>query len=267
MTETSARIGGARELWPVSGARPVPLMRPPRRKEDRRRYEELMSGLWEEFLPCSPAEYLALEEIVVLELRRVKLQEALMAPFDAEDEASMKRVAGLCKCETEVMAKLEKRWKRLQELQESRERRRGLALEAALLGPQVEAARERLRAGAGALVQRALVAELVDMAGSPEEAARVVRALAGGDREVEGTAPGGGESEYERYGASVPRVLPGPPWNPWHGVAPEQLAAWNDELIEQERERLLRRLECLEARGGAGDGGGAHEEGAQDVPS
>lgn len=226
-----------------------------------------MSGLWEEFLPCSPAEYLALEEIVVLELRRVKLQEALMAPFDAEDEAGLKRVTGLCKCETEVMSKLERKWRRLQELQESRGRRRGLALEAALLGPQVEAARERLRAGAGALAQRALVAELVDMAGSPEEAARLTRALPGGGRDAEGTAAGGGESEYEGGGASVPRVLPGPPWNPWHGVAPEQLAAWNDELIEQERERLLRRLERLEATGGGDNGGGAHEEGAQDVPS
>ena len=271
MTVARARRGNVRGLWPGTEARPVALVRPPRRAAERRRYEELMSGLWEEFLPCSPAEYLALEEIVLLELRRMKLQEALMAPFDPEDDAGLKRMGGLCKCETEVTAKLERKWKRLQELQASRGQRRGLALEAALLGPQLEAARERLRAGATAPAQRALLVEVLDMMGSSEEAARLARALLSGEADEHGTPARSGESDDDGGPASAPRVLPGPPWNPWHGVAPEQLAAWNDELIEQERARLLSRLERLDAARGAAacatNVGESEEAQARDVAS
>lgn len=246
---SATRVGGetGRGLWPGVEARPVALVRPPRRAAERRRYEELMTGLWEEFLPCSPSEYLTLEEIVVLELRRMRLQEALMAPFDADDDAAVRRVGALSKYETEVSAKLEKRWARLRELQDTRAARRGLCLEAALLGSRLDATRERLRAEAAGPAQRAALAQLLDLVASSEELAQLARAALGGEEDDRGTAARGAESEEgQELASGPPQVLPGPPWNPWHGVPAEQLHAWNDELIEQERARLLRELERLD---------------------
>ena len=224
-------------------------LRPPADTAERERYDELLLSLYEEFLPCSRAEWLVVEEIAALELRRIRVQEALTRDMDLANKDDVERLSVLSRCETDLLSKLDKRWKRLGELQDSRGQRRGLALEAALVRRQVEAMRRRMRDSALALAERALSREMTDFALSATKGTTGVEEL------LETSAPSGdpvahdAPSEHERADPELPplpEVLPGPPWNPWHGIPREQLEVWNDELIEREKARLRRELEQLE---------------------
>jgi hypothetical protein len=263
-------------------------LKPPEDAQERELYEGLLTDLAEEFLPCGRAEALVLEEIVVLELRRIKIQEAQMGEL-ALDEQGLKRTLLISRYETETLNKLEKKRKLLNELQTTRAQRRGLALESALVQRQVETMKQQLGEDAGAIARRSLGRELHDLMDlAPEAADEAAAALLGSptpfgvptprQRAAGGTgggfrpfaAPGpalpsspfGGDADPfgDRRDAcptrdreegsdepgAVPALIPGPVWDPWRGASPEQLEAWNDELIERRKAQLRAELEELE---------------------
>ena len=241
--QTASRRNGTRTTGPKNSKRSrlnaqlhgfTATIKPPEDPEQRNLYDQLLGDLYEELLPCGPVEWTTLEAIVCLELRRIRIQEALGAEFDFTDEADLKRLGLLSRYETDTINKLEKQWKRLRELQSQRAQRGSLDL-----------------------AERALSRELADLSLPPEQAARVTAQMLGPvvKRRPSGTPadPPGSifasrtEDEDDDLGpCSVPDVLPGPPWDPWRGVPREQLEAWNDELIERKKTHLRRELEALE---------------------
>jgi hypothetical protein len=223
-------------------------LRPPQEPDQRALYDQLLLDLSEEFLPCTRAEWLLLEQIVLLEMRRIRIQDALADIVDFGDE-SLKRLQLLSRYETDTLNKIEKCHKKLRELQDGRGQRRGVALEAALVQRVRTRMEGQLRDRCQTLAERALGRELADIAASPEEtrdAARAVLrsgsfrnpALSGSESEL--PPPPGIDDEH-------PTGLPGPPWNPWRDASPEELEAWNDRLIEQEKDRLRQELARLES--------------------
>ena len=264
--QTASRRNGTRSAGPRNTKKSrlnaqlhgfTATIRPPEDAGQRNLYDQLLGDLYEELLPCGPVEWTTLEAIVGLELRRIRIQEALGAEFDFTDEADLKRLGLLSRYETDTINKLEKQWKRLRELQSQRAQRRGLSLESALIQHELEAHQQRAQHGSLDLAERALSRELADLSLPPEQAARVTvqmlgpvvkRRPSGSPAEPPGSIFGSdAEDEDDDLGpCSVPEVLPGPPWDPWRGVPREQLEAWNDELIERKKTRLRRELEALE---------------------
>ena len=252
-------------------------MKPPSDSQERDLYKCLLTELAEEFLPCGRAECLALEEIVVLELRRIKIQEAQMGDLEL-DEASLKRILLLSRYETDTLNKLDKKRKLLNELQSTRAQRRGLALESALVQHQVAAMKQQTGQEAGLIARRALGREMHDLMGlAPEvadEAAARLLALpsasgSSGPRRGAGAAfqpfavPGTASvspapwadgqaapaADSDARPAARTRLIPGSPWDPWRDAQPEQLEAWNDELIERKKAALREELAELEQAG------------------
>jgi hypothetical protein len=223
-------------------------LQPPEDPDACALYEQLLLDLAEEFLPCTRAEWLQLEQIVVLEMRRIRIQDTLTQVEDFSDDA-LKRLQLLSRYETDILNKLEKCHKKLRELQDGRGQRRGVALEAALVQRVRGRMEGQLRDRCQTLAERSLGRELADLAASPEEARDAAHAvlasgsfrnepLSGSEPDV--LAPIEVDEEH-------PSGLPGPPWNPWRDATPEELEAWNDRLIEREKQRLRHELQRLEA--------------------
>jgi hypothetical protein len=224
-------------------------MRPPEDPETRALYDQLLLDLSEEFLPCTRAEWLVLEQIVLLEIRRIKIQDALARVEDFSDEA-LKRLQLLSRYETDILNKLEKCHKKLQELQAGRAQRRGVALEAALVQRVRARMESQLRDRCQVLAERALGRELADLGATPEEAREAARAILGSGSFRNPPLSGSEPDPLQAPDSDHPSGLPGPPWNPWRDATPEQLEEWNDQLIEQEKQRLREELRRLEAATG-----------------
>jgi hypothetical protein len=252
-------------------------LKPPADLQERELYESLLCDFVLEFLPCGRVEGLALEEIVVLELRRIKIQEAQMGDLEL-DEAGLKRTLLLSRYETETLNKLDKKRKLLAELQAMRAQRRGLALESALVQEQVAAAKRQLGEDAAAIARRSLGRELHDLVGlapqAADQTAAVMMAPSSSSAPASGRTVGGGgfrsfasprlpsasplspaDADGTDAAAMIPApklpyMIPGPVWNPWRGASPEQLEAWNDELLEYRKAQLRAELAELEAEVG-----------------
>lgn len=223
-------------------------LRAPEDPETRALYDQLLFDLSEEFLPCTRAEWLLLEQVVLLEIRRIRIQDALAAVEDFTDE-SLKRIQLLSRYETDILNKIDKCHRKLRELQDGRAQRRGVALEAALV-QRVRARMEgQLRDRCQALAERALGHQLADLAATPEQAREATRAILGSGSFRNGPLSGSepDDSQATDIDSGHPTGLPGPPWNPWRDATPEQLEEWNDQLIEQEKDRLRNELQRLES--------------------
>jgi hypothetical protein len=197
----------------------------------------------EEFLPCGEAEFLVVEELVVLDLRRIRIQEALMSDFDPIDEGGLKRLQLLSRYETDTLNKIDKRRKYLHELQSGRARRRSLVVESNLVRGEVVAIRENQRDQAHALAERAIARELIDLA-APEEQARETLTSVVGSGSFRNNAYNVDDSRlgYPEH----PGLMAGSPWDPWRGIAEEHLQELQRDLVEGQKADLRRRLADLE---------------------
>jgi hypothetical protein len=223
-------------------------IRPPQDPTDRQLFDDILALTYHEFLPCGPAEMLAIEEITVLEFRRIRIQEALLGAFDFADEAALKRLQLLSRYETDTLNKLDKKRKYLHELQSGRAQRRSLAIEAALIADRLQSLRGTARQQARVMADRALSREMVDLALQPDQVETARRAVLGSGsfrNEAPGDAHASDALVLESV-AGVPDKLPGPPWDPWRGASVQQLDEWNDRLIQHRIQKLREEVAELE---------------------
>ena len=224
----------------------------PQDPEEREEFDQLLAQLYDEFLPCTPAECLCLETLVLLQLRRIRLQQAFLKPAEVTSEEGLKRSTLLSRLETDTLNKLEKQTKLLRDLQSTRAERRGLALEAALVQQERRKLEQQMRKAHFSQAVRALNRELADLALAPSQAGQVQAQLLGVPEQGRGALP---QLELldEQDSATetadllpIPEVLPGPPWDPWRGASPEQLRTWNDKVVACRKARLRTQLEQLD---------------------
>jgi hypothetical protein len=253
----ASRNNGARATGPRSTGRSrlnarahgyTASIRPPDDPVDRQLFDDILSVTYQEFLPCGPAEMLAIEEIAALECRRIRIQETLLAAFDFADEAALKRLQLLSRYETDTLNKLDKKRKYLHELQAGRAQRRSLALEAALVADRLQSLRATARQQARVMADRALSREMVDLALQPDQQETARRAVLGsGSFRNDSPADTGaaGAPVFEPV-EGVPDRLPGPPWDPWRGASVQQLDEWNERLIQHRIEKLRQEIADLE---------------------
>jgi hypothetical protein len=89
---------------------------PPTDPDEALFYHRLVDRLCTRYGPQDDFDFMLAEEIASLELRRTKVQHALLdAPICADEEA-MRTTMLLMRYETDVMRKLQRRWERLEQL-------------------------------------------------------------------------------------------------------------------------------------------------------
>lgn len=224
----------------------------PQDPEEREEFDQLLAQLYDEFLPCTPAECLCLETIVLLQFRRIRLQQAFLKPADMTSDEGLKRSTLLSRLETDTLNKLEKQTKLLRDLQSTRAERRGVALEAALIQQERRKLEQQMRRAHFSQAVRALNRELADLALTPPQAAQVQAKLLDVPEQGRGTLPqleGLDQQDSAAEAAdlpSIPEVLPGPPWDPWRGASPEQLQTWNEKVVALRKDRLRTQLDQLD---------------------